>query len=157
MTGAGSRLKAGAALAALVLAFVGAWEGRRLVAYLDTGGVPTICEGVTRGVKLGMRATPAECDRLFLAELVRHETDLRACLRAPDALPDPVYVAVLSWFYNVGAAQGCGSTLVRKLNAGDVRGACEQLPRWVRDNGRVIRGLVNRRASERALCLEGVE
>lgn len=153
----GSRLKSGAALAALVLAFVGAWEGRSLVAYLDTGGVPTICEGVTRGVRLGMTATAEECDALFMAELIRHETDMRACLRTPDALPDPSYVAVLSWFYNVGAAQGCASTLVRKLNAGDLRGACLELARWKYDNGREVRGLVNRRAAEQERCLSGLE
>lgn len=152
-----TRLKVGGALLAVALGFVGAWEGRSLTAYRDTGGVPTICYGSTRGVKMGQRATVAECDAMFQADLIRHETAMRGCLKAPDALSDKTYVAVLDFTYNVGGGQACSSTLFRKLNAGDVRGACDQLPRWVRDNGRVIQGLVNRRVSERALCLEGLK
>lgn len=150
------RLKAGGAALVLALGFIGAWEGRSLTAYRDTGGVPTICYGSTRGVKIGQRATAAECDSMFAADLIRHETDMRACLKHPDDLTDPTYVAILSYTYNVGGGAACASTLYAKLNAGDVRGACDQLPRWVRDNGRVIPGLVNRRVSERDLCLSGL-
>ena len=80
---------------------------------------------------------------------------MRACMKKPDALGDDAYVAVLSFTYNVGIGAACQSTLMRKLNAGDLRGACDQLPRWVHDGGRVIKGLVRRRTSERALCLAG--
>ena len=45
------------------------FEGRSLMAYLDPVGIPTICEGVTLGVKLGDRATPAQCDQLLQREL----------------------------------------------------------------------------------------
>ena len=152
-----SRLKVGSAALALSLAFTGAWEGTRYTAYLDTGGVPTICTGSTRGVKMGDRATKAECDAMFTADLIRHEAGMLACMKNPDALSDKTYVAVLDWTYNVGIGAACKSTLMRKLNAGDVAGACREMSRWVRDNGRIIRGLVNRRASSRALCLEGLK
>lgn len=152
----GTRLVAGGAVLATALAFVGAWEGTRLTAYLDTGGVPTICTGSTRGVQMGQTATKAECDAMFTRDLIEHERGMRACIRQPDALPDQTYVALLSWTFNVGVGAACRSTLVRMINAGDLRGACNQLPRWVKDNGVVIRGLVNRRVSERALCLEGL-
>ena len=45
------------------------FEGRSLVAYLDPVGIPTICEGVTRGVRLGQAKTPAQCDALLQQEL----------------------------------------------------------------------------------------
>lgn len=151
-----TRLKAGSAALALAVAFIGGWEGLSLTAYPDTGGVPTICYGATRGVKIGQKATKAECDAMFSADLLRHETDMRACLKHPDALSDQTYIAILDYTYNVGGGAACTSTLYRKLNAGDVAGACDQLPRWVRDNGRVIPGLVNRRASDRDLCLAGL-
>lgn len=152
-----SRLIGGGALALAALAFVGAWEGRSLRAYLDGGGVPTICNGSTAGVRLGQVATPAECDAMFMADMVRHETMMRKCLRAPDALPDKTYIAFLSFTYNVGGGAACGSSVFRLANAGDLRGACNRLPLWNKDNGRVVRGLTNRRASERAICLEGAK
>jgi lysozyme len=150
------RLKAGGVLLALALGFVGVLEGRSLTAYLDTGGVATICNGSTRGVKLGQSVLASECDAMFTADLIRHESAMLACLKRPQDLPDETYIAVLSFVYNVGGGQACASTLFRKLNAGDLRGACDQLPRWVRDNGRVIAGLVNRRVAERDLCRSGL-
>lgn len=113
--------------------------------------------GTTRGVRMGQTATKAECDAMFTADLVRHEAGLRACLKSPDALPDKTYIAFLSWTYNVGVGAACSSTALRLVNAGDVRGGCHQLPRWNKDNGRVIRGLTSRRAAERDLCLEGLK
>lgn len=150
-------LKRGLAVTAMAVAFIGGWEGISYVAYLDGGGVPTICRGHTRGVRLGMKASPAECDALFLQDIAEHEVGMSKCLRNPDALSDETYVAFLSWTFNVGVQAACGSTAFRLVNAGDVRGGCGQLPRWNKDNGRVIRGLTNRRASEQELCLEGLE
>ncbi|WP_227754346.1 lysozyme [Stagnihabitans tardus] len=151
-----SRLAMAAGLMAAAVALVGGFEGRRLSAYLDGGGVPTICFGATKGVRLGDTATAGECDSRLRADLVEHEAALRACLKAPDAIPDQSYLALVSWAFNVGTGAACKSTAVRLVNAGDLRAACNQLPRWVRDNGRVIPGLVNRRQSEQALCLEGL-
>lgn len=151
-----SRIKQGAALAVAAALFIGVWEGSSLVAYLDGGGVPTICTGATRGVKMGQTASRAECDAMFTADLIRHETGMRACLKSPDAISDKTYVAFLSFTFNAGVDGFCKSTLARKANAGDLRGACDQLPRWNKDNGRIVRGLVNRRASERELCVAGL-
>lgn len=152
----GGRIAAGGALALALVAFVGGWEGLRLGAYRDGGGVPTICYGATRAVRMGDVSTRADCDARLTADLIEHETGLRACLRAPDAIPDPVYLAFVSWAFNVGTGAACKSTLVRLANAGDLRGACEQLPRWNKDNGRIVRGLTNRRIAERDLCLSGL-
>lgn len=154
---AGGRLAIGGAVLAAAIAFVGNWEGLSLAAYHDTGQVPTICYGSTRGVKIGQSATVAECDAMFTRDLMLHEVGMRACMKQPDALPDDTYVAILSFTYNVGVGAACRSTLMRHVNRGDLRAACDQLPRWNKDNGRVIRGLTNRRASERALCLAGLK
>lgn len=159
-----SRLIAGGAFAAAALAFVGAWEGRSLVAYLDTGGVATICNGSTAGVRLGQIATPAQCDAMFMADLVRHEAMMRKCLRFPDALPDDTYLSLLSFTFNVGGGAACGSSVFRYANAGDLKTACNRLSLWNKDNGKVVRGLTNRRElglqglkSEKQLCLEGLK
>ena len=135
-------------------AVVSWFEGRSLVAYLDPVGIPTICEGVTLGVKLGDRATPAQCDQLLQRELRVALTAVDRQVRVP--LPDTRRAALGSFVYNVGERQFSSSTLLRLLNAGDARGACAQLSRWVYAGGKQLAGLVNRRAAERELCEAGL-
>lgn len=154
----GSRLKKGAAVTALVVGLVGAWEGVRTVAYRDVVGIPTVCFGETRGVKMGDRYTLEEC-RVMLGEGVKQfEAGMRACLTNPDAIPDKPYAAMISVTYNIGyGPKGfCGSSMARRLNAGDIRGACDALLAWNKAGGRVVAGLTNRRQDERRLCLEGL-
>lgn len=144
----------GAAVISAAVAFVGPEEGLRTEPYRDLGGILTVCYGDTI---VPMRTyTVAECDDMFAARLREFAFRLGRCIENPSAIPAKSSVAILSWSYNVGTGAACGSTLVRKLNAGDLRGACNELPRWNKVNGKVVRGLTNRRAREQALCLEGV-
>lgn len=144
-----------AAAIATATAFVGAWEGLRTTAYRDIVGVWTVCYGETKGVRPGDSHSPAECDAMLAREIVRYEAELDRCLTAD--VPIGMKIALVSWAYNVGTGAACKSTLVRKANAGDLRGACHELPRWNRAGGQVIRGLTNRRMSERAMCLEALD
>ncbi|WP_244487036.1 lysozyme [Devosia sp. Leaf420] len=153
-----SRLKIGAALMASAIALVGGWEGLRAVAYPDrlANGIPTVCFGETRGVKLGDSYTVSQCQVMLGNALVEFEAGMRKCLATPDAVPDKPYVAFLSLSYNIGTGAFCGSTVARKANAGDFRGACNAIPMWNRAGGKVVPGLINRRADEQRFCLEGV-
>ena len=151
-----SRLKKGAAITALALSLVGGFEGLRLKAYLDVVKVPTICFGETKGVRLGQEKTLPECKDLLVSSLQEHEAGMRKCLREPDALPEETYVAFLSFTYNVGVGAFCRSGLSKKANAGDIRGACNELPKWNKAGGMAWPGLTRRRAEERVLCLKGV-
>ncbi len=144
------------------------WEGEHRCAdarhlhcaYLDIVGVPTLCFGETLGVRLGDRATDAECrqkleHRLtddFRDGLHRYFTDTT---RANRLTPyrDAAYVSLA---YNVGIRGAGRSTATRRLNAGDIKGGCTALTWWNKAGGRVVRGLVNRRAEEKALCLRGL-
>ena len=63
--------------------------------------------------------------------------------------------AYVSLAYNAGVAGIGKSTATRRLNAGDIRGGCKALGWWNKAGGRVVRGLVNRRADETRLCLIG--
>lgn len=152
-----SRLKKSGALMAAAIALVGAWEGMRTVAYKDIVGVPTVCFGETRGVKMGDRYTAEECKVMLGDGLADFETGIRKCLARPDDIPEKSYVAMLSLSYNIGAGAFCKSTVVRLANMGDIRGACEAIPKFNKAGGRVIKGLVNRRAEERKICLEGLK
>lgn len=145
------KTKVGAGVIAAAVGLVAAWEGRSLVAYADPVGIPTICEGYTHGVRLGDVATPAQCDALT-------EQEVRKALAVvdrsvPQALPDGVRVALASFVYNVGQGAYGGSTLLRRLRAGDLKAACNELPRWVYAGGKKLRGLERRRQAERQICL----
>ncbi|MCA2009792.1 lysozyme [Tritonibacter mobilis] len=124
-------------------------------AYRDVIGVWTVCYGETKGVSPGDSYSKAECDAMLAREIIAYEAALDRCLTTD--VPIGTKVALVSWTYNVGPAAACRSTLLRKANAGDLTGACNELPRWNRAGGRVIRGLTNRRMSERAMCLKALK
>jgi lysozyme len=135
---------------------LGASEGLSLKTYLDVAKIPTYCYGETRNAKMGRTYTKPECDALLIDRAIEHEQGMRKCMKAPDAVPEPSYVAFTSFTYNLGIGTFCKSTLARKLNAGDLRGACNELPKFNRAAGVVWKGLVIRRAEEKALCLKGL-
>lgn len=142
------------ALTALATGAISHFEGRSLRAYQDIVGVWTICDGETKGVKPGQVATPKVCDDMLARNLRTYEAGLDRCLTG--YVPGAAKVAFLSWAYNVGIGAACSSTLVRLANAGDLQGACDQLMRWDKAGGRVVRGLTIRREAERKICLEGI-
>jgi lysozyme len=144
-------------VSAAAIALVGAWEGLRLTAYRDVIGVPTVCYGETYGVKLGDKHTKAECNSMLLRSLKKHEAGMRKCLKDPDAIPGKSYVAFVSLTYNIGVGGFCRSTARKRLDRGDVKGACDAATWFKKAGGRTIRGLVNRRAAEHRLCLEGLK
>ncbi|WNG71549.1 lysozyme [Cupriavidus gilardii] len=144
-----TRLIAAGIAAAVPL--VAAFEGLRQTAYLDPVGIPTACFGATKGVRLDQVYTREQCDDLLAKDLLEANAGVNSCVRVP--LTDGQRTAFVSFTYNVGRGAFCGSTLVRKLNAADYVGACNELPRWVYAKGVKLPGLVSRREQERALCL----
>lgn len=147
----GGRKASALAIAATLVA--GA-EGLRQAAYLDPVGIPTICFGETRGVKMGDTATTEQCRAMLSGRLVEFSAGIDRCLTA--RVPDQSYAAFLSFAYNVGTGAFCGSTLARKANAGDLSGACDELLRWDKAKGIKLPGLTKRRQDERALCRQGL-
>ena len=139
----------------LAIAFtaVCAYEGLSLTEYPDVGGVPTICYGETRNVQNGQVATKQECDERLSARLVEFNAGVNSCVTAE--LPDTRRAAFVSLAYNIGIASFCKSTVVRRINAGDVAGSCEAMMMWNKVRGVTWRGLTNRRAKERDMCLIG--
>jgi lysozyme len=151
-----ARLNKGAAIFATLVALVGGFEGLRTYAYRDPVGIPTICYGETRGVKMGMTKTVDECKDMLGDRLIEFSSGIDRCLTNEAAIPDKTYGAFVSFAYNVGVGAFCGSTLARKANSGDLVGACNQLTRWTKAGGIELPGLVKRRNEEKALCLSGL-
>jgi lysozyme len=149
-----SRLRAGKGLAVAIV-LVGGFEGLRNAAYMDPVGIPTICFGETRGVKMGDHKTTDECKVMLGNRLVEFETGVRGCLRNPDALPDGPYIASISLAYNIGVSAFCKSSALRLINEGKIRQGCDAFNKFVYAKGIYFPGLAKRRAAERELCLKG--
>lgn len=141
----------GAGAVAIAAATVGFFEGKENQAYHDPVGVVTICYGHTATARIGQTHSDEECEALL-------EQDLGTAFEAVNRnvaveLPPTREAALASFVYNVGEGAFARSTLLRRLNAGQARAACDELLRWVHAGGRRLQGLVNRRFAERELCL----
>jgi len=127
-------------------------EGLRLEAYLPTpNDVWTIGYGHTKTAKQGMKITNKGAEALLLHDLEWVEDVIE--LHVDVALTQNQYDALCSFIYNLGGTNFASSTLLRKLNKGDYQGAADELPRWNKQKGKVLRGLTIRRKEERDLFL----
>lgn len=142
---------------ALAVPQVSKFEGVWLIAKPDTlaYGIPTVCYGETEGVKVGDHYTPQQCADMLAKKLPRYLDEINACISV-DISPR-TRASLLSMSYNIGTHALCGSTTMRKLNAGDAVGACDAMMSWTKAGGKFRQGLANRRTAERKDCLQGVE
>lgn len=128
------------------------FEGLRLKAYDDGVGVWTIGYGTTvingTKVKKGDTCTVDQAKSYMASDLKQFES---AVNQTKVPLNQNQYDALVSLAYNIGVGAFLSSTLFKKLNAKDYKGAAEQFDRWNRAGGKVMRGLTNRRAKERKL------
>lgn len=133
-------------------------------AYPDpgTGGDPwTIGWGATgpdhfNGVRIrrGTVWTQAQCDQRLREDLPRYANDVIKVLGpAISATSQAQFDALVSFHYNTGAI--ARATLTRKHVAGDFKGAAQEFARWNKAGGRVLKGLVRRRAAEAELYGSG--
>jgi len=104
----------------------------------------------------GTRFTKEQCKDFLAEDLPKYAAPLQACVRGFDSMPPTRQAALVSAGYNLGSETVCRSSIVRRMNQGDIRGGCDALMLYVRANGREVQGLKNRRAAERKLCLEGL-
>ena len=134
--------------------FIKSFEGCRLEAYhgaADRPGLYTIGYGHTGKVQKGQKITQAEADKLFSNDIAPIERQLNA---DTPHLTQGEFDALCSFCFNLGVRAYMGSTLRRKLKAGDRLGAANEFPKWCRANGKVVAGLQRRRNAERAMFLQ---
>ncbi|MGE4292384.1 MAG: lysozyme [Desulfovibrio sp.] len=127
------------------------FEDLRLRAYLCPAHVWTIGYGHTGpDVHQGAEIDEARADKLLAADLDHFERGVADMTRGL-GLNGNQFSALVSFAYNVGLSALQTSTLLRKVREGDLFGAGMEFPRWNKSGGRVLPGLVKRRAAERAL------
>ncbi len=109
-------------------------------AYYDSARVATICYGETKGVKMGMVKTQAQCDAQLKESLADHA---RVLDKFPASTPDVVALGVLDMGYNIGV-YGFNSSKV-KANAlkGDYKAAGKAVLAWryvtITKNGKKVK------------------
>ena len=135
------------------LALIKGFEGFKAKAYLDTGGVPTIGYGTTKGVKLGQTVTQAKAEEFLKRDVTEAENTVTKSVTV--ALNQDQFDALVCFVYNVGSGNFRASTLLKLLNIGNYTAVATQLLRWNKDNGKVIAGLTRRRTSEGVLFNAG--
>ncbi|WP_278399230.1 lysozyme [Hafnia paralvei] len=139
------------AIATVMLSGNGGLEGREYVPYKDVVGVITVCDGHTgNDIIINKRYSDAECDALTKADLERIAKQVNPNIKVKTT--ETQLAAIYSFSYNVGANAFINSTMLKKLNAGDYSGACDELKRWVYAGGKKWKGLMNRRDVEYEVC-----
>lgn len=134
------------------LQFIRREEGERLTAYADIIGVWTIGVGHTgtvdgKPVAKGMVISADKSRELLSADLSRFESAITRLVEVP--LKQHEFDALVSLVFNIGETNFARSTLLKKLNANDFKGAAEQFLVWKNAGGRPVQGLLNRRKREK--------
>lgn len=140
-------------IAAAALAIIQASEGLRLEAYQCPAGRWTIGYGHTGDVTEGMTITEHQAEVVLALDLERFEAAVDRL--APGANANQ-RGALVSLAFNIGVKAFEGSWVLRAHRAGDHAGAASGFGRWIHAGGKVLPGLVKRRAAEAALYLEPV-
>lgn len=131
------------------LALIKSSEGLRLKAYRCPAGIATIGYGSTGPhVAMGMTITEPEAETLLREDLERFEKGVAAV--AGEMTPGQ-FGSMVSLAFNIGLGAFGGSSVLRKHRAGDFAGAADAFRLWNKGGGRVLPGLVKRRAAEAAL------
>lgn len=136
------------------------FEGFSATPYLCPAGVWTIGYGHTEGVteESAPITEPEACD-LLAGDLEKYSAAVNRLVKVP--LKQHQFDALVSFAYNVGTdedadtiAEGLGdSTLLAKLNQGFYEAAAREFLKWTKSKGRILGGLVKRRAAEQALFM----
>jgi lysozyme len=133
------------------------FEGLSLQPYICPAGYPTIGYGTVwkpDGSKVTMEHAPIskETAEAWLVHELRHNYLAGVLQASPGLLARPRALGAMTDFaYNLGVARYRASTLRKRVDDGDWEDAKAQLMLWTRGGGRVLPGLVRRRAAEAAL------
>jgi len=111
----------------------------------------TIGYGHTAGVAEGMTCTTTTAIMWLHDDLCAAEDAVNAFVSVP--LNQNQFDALVSFTFNEGAGHLEESTLLRKLNDGQTAAAVAEFDHWVYQNGKLLDGLVRRRAAEKALFM----
>ncbi len=102
-------------------------EGFSGDAYLDSAGIPTICYGETKGVKMGQKRSLSDCQKQLIESVGEHAKALEGL---PVSLPDVVVLGSIDMAYNVGVSGFYNSRVHRLLSEGNYKEAGAAVLEW---------------------------
>ncbi len=124
-------------------------EGCKLKAYRDVAGILTIGYGHTERVREGDCLTPQEAIDLLYDDIKPRSNAVKNMVLVP--LEQWQFDALVSFVFNIGTTAFDHSTLLKRLNQNLYDSIPNQMRRWVYADGKIVKGLVNRREKEIAL------
>lgn len=128
-------------------------EGLEQKVYVDPVGLSTVCVGhMDKTLKKGETFTIEECMVMFAADWKKHQAQLDSVVKVPYK-SEWQKEALTDFTFNVGIGNVKSSTLIKLVNQGRHKAACEQLSKWVKAGGKTLKGLVTRRANTIPYCL----
>ena len=136
------------------------FEGLKLKPYLDVVGIATVGYGTIKypnGPSVAVTdpvITEVQAEEYLQFEVQEKARKVEQFVTVP--INDNQFAALVSLAYNVGVSAISKSTLLKRLNAGDVSGAADEFLRWNKAGGKVVGGLTRRRQAERSLFLQSV-
>jgi lysozyme len=127
-------------------------EGSRTKAYRDSVGIWTIGVGHTAAAgppkpHEGMTLTELQVRDLLTHDLVQYENAVELAIKRP--MTQCEFDAMVSLCFNIGIGAFKRSSVVKLFNEGRKSDAADAFRMWNKAGGKVVRGLVNRRESER--------
>jgi len=129
-------------------ALIQKYEGLRLATYVCPGGKLTIGYGHTGpDVTTGKKIDEEEANALLVKDVQRFERAVNGLVTVP--MTQGMFDALISFSFNLGVGSLKSSTLLKKLNAGNLTGAADEFLKWNKAGGKVLAGLSARRESER--------
>lgn len=130
------------------------FEVLKLKAYLPTPNDKwTIGWGHTRDVFEGMTTTEAQAEIFLAQDIGVAEGAVHSLVTV--GLSQQQYDALVSLVFNIGTGNFLTSTLLKILNEGNYEGVPAQMSRWIKQKGKTVNGLINRRKADIAIWNSG--
>ena len=126
------------------------YEGCKLTAYRDAVGVLTIGYGHTGDVKEGQKITQKKADALLMEDIEKFETLVNLLILTKYRFNQNEFDALVSFAFNLGGGNLKKLTGNGKRNKGQI---ADSIPLYNKAGGKVLSGLVKRRAEEQKLFL----
>jgi lysozyme len=124
------------------------FEGCKLKAYYCPAGVCTIGYGHTSAagapqVADGMIITQADAEDILKRDIVKYEIAVMDLVKVK--LTQNQFDVLVDFAYNAGVGNLKSSTMLKKINSGDLDAVPAELMKWTKGGGKVLPGLVRRR------------
>lgn len=131
------------------------FEGLKLEVYADAAGHRTVGYGHRTDMPVGEKITPEDAGEYLAFDLHVAAMCIRGTVKPP--LHQQEFDALVSFVFNVGCKAFSQSSMLKLLNERKFFEAAKEFAKWDHAGGHVLPGLLDRRNSEAAMFVLGIE